>query len=240
MKKPLITLFEPISLFLLVFLLTACPSPGKIKKAMELEEEWKFQKKFERLFNQSVNKQKTELLFSSVVKSPGPTIHLNLKHNITTVDWLEELRVFQTKLKQTHTEYLAVVINDDSGQSYSYTPESLAFYEKTYNLFKKNLQQIKEGRIEDLFKTMSQTKQEFKEIKGLIDYVQITNFHKTKLACYPSEEEYQKMAFCLEQEENTKLYFSYIQTESEISLFRIDFNSFSSFPSGDILGERRY
>jgi hypothetical protein len=210
-------------------LLTACPSPGKVKKALEMTEKIAFQKKYEKLFNESVNEQKSDLLFyGAIYYKFGTAISLRLKDSLTDGDWQEDLMHFQRKLRQTKTKYGVIDIYD-RGTYIRYVSGNLEVYERAAKLFQRNLAQIKQGKIEDLYHTMGETTLKYETIKELLDFVQITQFDDTKLINYPSDEIFRnnQPAFCLKVNANINLYFSYESTKSGLVLRSIDMNSYS-------------
>lgn len=216
-----------VALFLL-FIVTGCPpSPEKVKWAILEQKHQELNEKFEKLFNRSMNKQKTDLVFNDVVKNGTThTIYLDLKPGITTSDWQEDVMNFQQELKQTHTNYQAIEVNDYRGSGFLFTPENLDIYEKSLKLFQRNLNQIKENRIADLYKTVRNADLKYEILKELFDFVKVTGFDEFKLVCYPSDDtfDYQQVVFCLNANETSKLYFSYFKANSGIVLRSIDLN----------------
>lgn len=209
-------------------LITGCPSPRKIEKAIQLNENLNLHDKFEKLFNQSINEQKSDLIFSQVVDSEfKPVIYLDLEPETTNPDWQEDIVSFQRKLKQTHTDYQSIEVNDGRGPGFLFIPKNFEVYEKSYKLFEENLDQIKENRIADLYKTMGNTDLKYETIKELFDYVKVTNLKKFRLVLYPSDDvfDYERVVFCLDATETSKLYFSYVSMESALVLYAIDLNN---------------
>ncbi len=224
------SLFKSVSIVLVMNLLTACPSPSKIKKALEMNEKLEFRAKYEKLFNESVNEQESDLLFyNAIYYKSGAAISLHLKDTLTKDNWQEDLMHFQRKLKQTKTKY-GVIDVYDRGTYHRYIAENLEVFEQSAKLFRENLAQIKEGRIEELYKTMGETALSYETIKELLDYVKVTKFDDTRLIAYPSDDIFgnNRVAFCLKVNSKISLYFSYISRESEGLVLRsIDLNNYS-------------
>lgn len=229
MKFSRASLFKSISIVLAMTLLTACPSPSKIKKALEMNKELEFRAKYEKLFNESVNKQESDLLFyDAIYYKFGTAISLHLKDTLTNDNWQEDLMHFQRKLKQAKTKY-GVIDVYDRGTRHRYIAENLEIFERSAKLFEENLTQIKQGRIEDLYKTMGETVLSYETVKELLDYVKVTKFDDTRLIAYPSDDIFgnNRIAFCLKVNSKTSLYFSYIVIESEGLVLRsIDLNNY--------------
>lgn len=230
MNYSLTSFFKSVSIVLSMILLTACPSPAKMKKAIEMNEKLKFRAKYEKLFNESVNEQESDLLFyGAIYYKFGAAISLHLKDTLTDENWQEDLMHFQQKLKQTKTSY-GVIDVYDRGTYHRYIAKNLEMYERSAKLFEENLTQIKQGRIEELYKTMGETRFEYGAIKELLDYAEITKFDDTRLVAYPSDDIFgnDRVAFCLKVSPKIRLYFSYMLRESEGLVLRsIDMNNYS-------------
>ena len=227
MNHLLTNIFKSSLAFLILSLLTACLSPTKVKKVIQMSEDVKVYEKFEKLFNQSVNKQKTNLLFSGAVDHKfGTTIYLDLRLGMANSNWVEDVMKFQKKLNQTQTDYQFIEVNDGRGPTFVYIPENLKVYELSYKLFQENLDQIKENRIADLYKTMGNTDLEYATVKELFDYVNVTNLKEFELVLYPSDDvfDYERVVFCLNATKTSKLYFSYVSIKSELVLYAVDLN----------------
>lgn len=211
-----------------LFIVTGCPpSPEKVKWAILEQKRQELNEKFEKLFNRSINKQKTDLIFNEVVKNGAThTIYLDLKPGITTSDWQEDILNFQKELKQIHTNYQAIEVNDYRGPALIFTPENLKVYEKTLKLFQKNLVQIKENRIADLYKTVGNADLKYENLKELFDFVKVTDFDNFNLVAYPSDDalDFEQVVFCLNANKTSKLYFTYLKTNPGIVLRSIDLN----------------
>ena len=231
MNYSLTSVFKLSSVILTTILLTACPSPGKMQKAFETQEKLEFQEKYETLFNESVNEQKSDLLFDyAIYYKSGATITLYLKDSLADNEWLEDLMHFQRKLRQTKTKYQVINIYD-RGSLRQYVSRNLEMHDQASELFQKNLNQIRQGKIEELYETMGETSFEYETIKELMDYVKVTKFDDIKLIDYPSDEIFanDRTAFCLKVSSKISLYFSYISRESEGLVLRsIDMNNYSS------------
>lgn len=230
MKFPLTPFFKLSFVVLGTILLTACPSPVKVKKALEMNKKLEFRAKYEKLFNESVNAQESDLLFyGAIYYKFGTTISLHLKDTLTDDNWEEDLMHFQRKLKQTKTNY-GVIDVYDRGTYHRYIARNLEMYERSAKLFEENLTQIKRGRIEELYETMGETRFDYGTIKELLNYVEITKFDDTRLVTYPSDDIFgnDRVAFCLKVSPRISLYFSYISRESEGLVLRsIDMNNYS-------------
>ena len=224
MKYSLISFYKLSSAILVTILLTACPSPTRMKKAFEMQEKIKIQEKYENLFNESVNEQESDLSFFDAVDDKfGATIYLDLADSLENSDWQEDLMHFQRKLRQTNTRYEVISIYEKGRYSY-YVSGNLEMYELYTELFQKNLMQIKQGKIEELYQTMGNTKLKYETIKELLEYVKVTRFDDTNLIAYPSHGAYgnNTAAFSLVANSRITLCFSYDSTELGVILQAID------------------
>lgn len=220
------TTLKLFTYLVVLFAVTSCLSPEKINKAIQMSESQQLHEKYKALFDRSLKNKKSDLEFMGVSEDATPNIVLFLETEPTNMEWQEVILNFQKTLRKTNTKYNAIEINEPARPSIVYTEKCLIVYFDALTLLEKNLDQIKMGKIKELYQTMDTTNVRFSQIEELFDYLKITHFGKEKLMIYPSDDYYteKRTVFKLHVSEKTNLFFSYFDTNSGTILRSIDLN----------------
>lgn len=220
-----------IILLISIISLAACiPNPSKVRKIVELTEHQKLHDKYELQFEKCFDSKKTDLTFVGLSEKPAITIYLDLNPESKSTDWQESLLCFQKRLPKIGLNYQDIAISDGRGPDFRYSSKCVGRYDKAFKLFNRNLEQIKENRIDDLCSTLADKQVKSKSVKDLFAYITVTDLKDTELFAYPSDDIFgdNRIIFKLEASKNTTLYFSYIMHEEQVFLTSIDLNNISS------------
>lgn len=226
-KNRVLEFLKLMLLFVLMHLVSACPSPHKIKEIIKLSKHQKRSEQYESVFKNCFGTKNSDVMYGGITEDKEPVVYLDLNPDSKSTDWQISLICFQRSLSRKRLNYQVIEVADGRGPNFPYTKTCLEHYDKAFALFTRNVEQIGNNEIDDLWNTMNYTRATEKAIKELFAYIRIENLKDGELIFYPSDEVLgdDRIVFKLKISENATLYFSYKIKEEQAWLTAVDLNN---------------
>ncbi|MGV3611195.1 MAG: hypothetical protein ACO1N0_09625 [Fluviicola sp.] len=230
MKCSPTSILKGVSVFLVIILLTACPSPKKIDEYIQLNEHQKTTDKYLDAFKRSGDSNISHLSFYSVIGGNDvKTIELMREGWRPEESWIPQVLLFQEILEDKHLKYESIRVFDKAKKEemFEFGYDNLLAYRKVYKLFKKNLESIKTEKYSEL-QPLLQGSLSLKTLEELLEFAPIEStdeFTPVNYADFVESNSYVSSLNCVTFKTRTKsgswLYFNY-SSDEEIHLTSID------------------
>lgn len=214
---------------ILVFLVTGCLNPVKVKETIEYGEYQARFEKYNKVLNSVYDSKLSGLKLDYLLGKTDKETILRLSCNKSgdRREWLVHLQKFQEKLSDLKLDYYVIELSLQKAAPFLYQKNNVKAYEKAFELFRKNLNQIENKQYSQLVQSMPENTRQ-KSIEDLFGFVSVSSKSEQELfnyANYYSDLSYVMddvaVTFKVRTNMNSWLYFNY-RVHKDLSLESID------------------